>query len=129
MIAALPWMRVDSYLVEVKATTQGEVRLTAKQAETATAEANRYVLCVLDLRSVQPARLAMAWTAGDIEPLTHLVTDIGVHVQSTWGLVEKARTSEVGISNEKYLRYGVPTSLWGKGCSIEKWIDSIKAPH
>lgn len=113
---------MDSYYVEVKATTHGDAKLTPKQAETASAAVDRYVLCVIDLRAVPDERLDETWTPEDVIPLAHVVAGIGEHVQSTWSLVEEARSEEVGIRNERALRYAVPPSVWEHGCSIADWI-------
>jgi hypothetical protein len=118
---------VDRFLVEVKATTTGEARLTPLQAATAGAEKERYVLCVVDLRSISADRLGRGWTRVDIDALARMVPGIGKAVGETWGLVEWARTEQVAIRNEKALRYGVPPDLWETGVSISAWVLQIAA--
>jgi len=113
---------VGSYFVEVKATTHGDAKLTPKQAETASKNAGRYVLCVIDLRTVPDQRLDEAWTPDDVVPLARVVAGIGERVLSTWALVEEARSGEVGLRNERALRYAVPPNVWEHGCSIAEWI-------
>ena len=44
---------VGPYLLEVKATTTGQARLTPLQAETASKKPDDYLLCVVDLRLIQ----------------------------------------------------------------------------
>ncbi len=113
---------VGSYFVEVKATTQGDVKLTSKQAETASLQADRYVLCVVDLRGISEVRLDEPWSIEDVLSLARLVPRVGTLVQDTWELVEEARISEVGLRNENALRYAVRPEVWEKGNSIRGWV-------
>ncbi len=119
--------RVGSFLLEVKATTSGEVRLTPKQAETATNEPNRFVLCVVDLRKVDLSSHGEEWAASEIEPLSRIIDDVGSTVSTTYDLVEQARTGEVRIRNEKALRYAVPGNVWENGSAISEWVSKITA--
>lgn len=121
--------QVGPYLVEVKATTTGQARLTPLQAKTASQKPERYVLCVVDLRQVSKADLAREWTAERVEPLARLVSDIGNRVGETYEWVGEARTFDVSIRNESALRYEVPPRIWGKkrGRSIGDWVKKIKA--
>jgi len=120
--------KLGSYLLEIKATTTGEVRLTPKQAETASKENERFVLCVVDLQEVLQDRLTQPWHASDIVPLASIVTNIGKHAEETRTLVEWAQASEIGIRNAKELRYAVPLTLWQEGITIQEWVIQI-APH
>ena len=119
---------VGSYLVEVKATTQGDAKLTPKQAQTASQRADRYVLCVVDLRGMTEERLDQPWAIEDVLPLARLVPQVGALVEGTWKLVEEARTSEVGLRNENALRYAVRPDVWEKGCSIREWVAATFKP-
>ena len=119
---------LGSYLLEVKATTTGEVRLTPTQAATASNEIERFALCVVDLRSLPSDRLSEPWEADDIEPLACIVTKIGKLVRDTRMLVERAQESEIAIRNESALRYAVPPSIWEAGITIQEWVAQI-APH
>ena len=110
---------IGPYLVEVKATTTGQARLTPKQAATAAGARERYVLCVVDLREEQD------WTADAVEPLARLVPDIGGMVGETYDWVDMARTLDVSIRNESALRYEVPPQIWELGMSISDWVKSI----
>lgn len=116
---------VGSYFVEVKATTQGDAKLTPKQAETASQRPDRYVLCVVDLRAVSQERLDEPWSIDDVSSLAHLVPQVGVRVQGTWSLVEEAKTSEVGLRNENALRYAVGPAVWEAGSSISAWVAAL----
>jgi hypothetical protein len=113
---------VQSTLIEVKATTTDRVRMTSLQASTAAREANRYVLCVMDLRGLSEARLDQPWSREDVLRLARLTTDVGSRVRSTWQLVEQAREGTVRISGEDSLRYEVPAAVWDPGCKIHEWV-------
>jgi hypothetical protein len=113
---------VGSYLVEVKATTQGDAKLTPKQAEVASSTPDRFVLCVVDLRGIPIERLDQPWKPEDVSPLVHLVPQIGLRIQGTWQLVESARTRQVGVRNERALRYAVPPAAWDGGYAISDWV-------
>jgi len=73
--------QVGPFLLEIKATSAGEVRLTANQAETASKNPDTYVLCVVDLLSLlSEEEIDGEWTALKVEPLTRIAADIGVEV-------------------------------------------------
>ena len=117
---------LDPYLIEVKATTTGQARLTTTQAATASQMPARYVLCVVDLRQVSHANLEQDWTADRVEPLAKLVPDIGGRIKRTYGFVKAAKTSPVSIQNESALRYEVPPHIWESGMSIAAWVEEIR---
>lgn len=117
--------KIGPYLLEVKATTVGEVRLTPKQAETASKEPARYVLCVVDLRNLSEEELNADWIASGVEPLAKVVPDIGNGVAETCFWIEGAKTNPVTIRNDSALRYGVPVSIWEEGVSISEWVKQI----
>ena len=116
---------VGPYLVEVKATTRSPVRLTPKQAATAASHADRYDLCVVDLREIDEERLDADWTGADVAPLASMFDDIGGRVHDTCVLVNRARASDVGIRNESALRYEVPVEVWDVGTSIADWVAAV----
>jgi hypothetical protein len=120
-------LEVGPYLLEVKATTTGQARMTPSQAATARAEAARYVLCVVDLRTISPDRLDGEWAATDVEPLAILVEDIGGAVAETCQHIDNARQSDVAICNEQALRYEVPVHVWSRGTSIKDWAEKVSA--
>lgn len=115
-------LKVGPVLVEVKATTTDKARMTPKQASTAAARPDNYVLCVVDLRGLPDERLDEPWTTPDILRLSRITNNVGVHVQSTWALVEQARDGTVSISGDGSLRYEVPSSIWGNGLTIGEWL-------
>jgi hypothetical protein len=118
------WLQVGARLLEIKATTTGDARMTPKQAETASAESHRYDLCVVDLRNVPADRLDADWDASDVEGIAKVVSSIGGSMKETFGLVEDARTRSIGIRNERALRYNVPAEVWELGLSIDEWVDA-----
>ncbi len=75
---AASMFEVGAYFVEVKATTKGDAKLTPKQAETASERADRYVLCVVDLRGLPEERLDKPWSIEEVSSLARLVPQIGV---------------------------------------------------
>lgn len=113
------------YLLEVKATTTGEVRLTPAQARTASEELGRFILCVVDLRDVEHDRLEVDWTPAEVEPRARIVIRIGALASESHDLVEQAKGCEVGIRNDTALRYGVPVAVWQKGSTLAEWVDSL----
>ena len=116
---------IGPYLVEVKATTTGQARLTPTQAAKASTTSSRYVLCVVDLRQVLNADLEQNWTADRVEPLAKLVPNIGCRVEQTYDYVKNAKKSDVRIQNESALRYEVPPLIWESGMSIAAWVKAI----
>jgi hypothetical protein len=118
-------IEVGPYLLEIKATTKGEARLTPTQAATASEESSRYALCVVDLRTVAADELDGEWTPDEIDGLAKVVIDIGDSVRETCDLVEGARTNSVAIRNDAALRYEVPRSIWEGGMSINEWAAMI----
>ena len=116
---------IGPYLVEVKATTTGEARLTPLQAATASENHSTYVLCVVDLRDEAVERTS-DWTADRVEPLAKLVADIGGRVEETYHQVESARALDVSIRNESALRYEVSPQIWETGVSIADWVEAIR---
>jgi len=125
-VSAAEFMIGDRYLVEVKATTTDEVRMTAEQAKTAAAAGeDRYVLCVVALPETLPSGLPEEQVRKIVEDQARLLPDISCRIRTTWELVEQAKYGEVGIRNEKMLRYGVPRSAWTAGLTIEQWVSQI----
>ena len=116
---------VGPYLLEVKATTTGQVRLTSLQAETASSESDRYVLCVVDLRSVHVDQLAVEWSGPMVEPLARIVPEIGSRIRGTYSLVAAARARSIAVRNDSALRYEVPSEVWETGTSICEWISEV----
>ena len=116
---------IGPYLLEVKATTTGQARLTPLQAETASKEPDNYVLCIVDLRSFEDEDLASEWSASIVEPLAKIVPDIGSRVEGTYSLVEDAKSRPIAVRNESALRYEVPSEVWEAGISIAEWVSTV----
>lgn len=106
----------------MKTTTTDRARMTPKQAETAASHAEKYVLCVVDLRGVSEERFDQPWSKDDVLRLARITGSVGGQVRETWHLVEQARTGTVTISGDSSLRYEIPASVWGEGCNIEEWL-------
>jgi len=117
--------RLADYFLEVKATTTGEVRLTPLQAQMASEQTERFVLCVVDLRGVTPDRLEREWTAEDVEPLARMLMQVGALVGESHHFVEQAKGCKVGIRNDSALRYGIPVAVWEEGTMVPSWIDGL----
>ncbi len=117
------------YLLEVKATTTGEVRLTPSQARMASEHLERFILCVVDLRDVPKERLAEDWMCADVEPVARIVTQIGLLTCQSCDLVQQAKDCKVGIRNEAALRYEVSATIWEAGTTLEAWVASLPLPR
>ncbi|ATB26897.1 sacsin N-terminal ATP-binding-like domain-containing protein [Melittangium boletus] len=119
---ASSYFGVERLLLEVKATTSGEVRLTPTQAATASRTPD-YVLCVVDLRGIAPERLSTPWTPKEVAAHSRFVNTISGSVASTWALVERAQVEHVPIRNGAALRFGVAAELWQSGLTLSAWCD------
>jgi hypothetical protein len=117
--------QLGDYLLEVKATTTGEIRLTPLQAKTASDELGRFILCVVDLRGLPSDRVQGDWAPEDVEPIARIVVHVGTRVQESHELVQQAKDCEVGIRNELSLRYGVPVGMWEGALSLSEWIEGL----
>lgn len=118
-------VQMGDYLLEIKATTSGEVRLTPLQAQTASEQVARFVLCVVDLRGLPPERIEGQWSREDVEPLARIVPSIGNLTLEAHGLVTQARTCAVAIRNDDALRYAVPPDVWQMGIPLKDWVSQI----
>jgi hypothetical protein len=116
---------VGPYLVEVKATTAGPVRLTPAQAGKAGSEFARFVLCVVDLRDLRDDGLDQEWSEVDVTSRIVMLSYVGNRVLDTYQLVQLARQGDVGIRNDSALRYEVPPQIWKKGVGLSEWVASI----
>jgi hypothetical protein len=112
-------LEIGPWMMEVKATTSGDVRMTPTQAERASIEPDRYLLCVVDLRDTSDEERRGPWTTAFVEPRAWIFPHVGTSVAPTWALVEEAVDSVVGIRNEKVLRYSVPPSVWESGFATQ----------
>jgi len=117
---------VGKYLVEVKTTTSGEVRLTPTQARTASESPEAFVLCVVDLREVGPNPPDGGWTAEAVSPHVVLVPSVATAIEEPWDLVQEAKDCEITVRNDESIRYGVPVATWEKGVSIAAWVETLR---
>jgi hypothetical protein len=117
-------LAVGPYLLEVKATTSGDVRMTPAQARTASAS-DRFALCVVDLRGCSEARLGEPWTKDDVEKMARVVNTLRPRVSETHSLVQAATEQPISIQNENKLRYVVPIGVWQTGTAIKEWVKAI----
>jgi hypothetical protein len=117
--------QLANYLLEVKATTTGEVRMTPAQTQKACDDMDRFILCVVDLRGFTPDRVTSDWTPKDVEPRARVVVQIGLLANKSHSLVEQAKGCEIGIRNDSALRYGAPVKVWEGGLSLADWVDSL----
>jgi hypothetical protein len=115
-------LKIADYLMEVKATTTGDVNLTMAQARTASEQKSRFILCVVDFRGITAERMASYWNVEDIESRTKVFCGIGDLIQVPSDFIEEAKLCPVGIRNENTLRYGVPPKIWENGSSISDWL-------
>ena len=117
--------KLGSYLLEVKATTTGDVRLTPLQAKTASENPHRFVLCVIDLRGQE---LKQCWSPSDVGPYAKFVTYIGDDVVEVYEGVDELVNLEhpVRLRNEQQLRYGIVPDLWTSGYSIDGWVQTLR---
>lgn len=118
-------LEIGPWMMEVKATTSGDVRMTPTQAERASLEPDRYLLCVVDLRDTTDEERHGPWTMELVEPRAWIFPQVGASVAPTWTLVAEAVDSVVGIRNEKVLRYSVPSSVWKEGLGLDAWAASL----
>ncbi len=116
---------VGSYLLEVKATTTGDVRLTPLQAENASQFRDRFVLCVIDLRGKS---IADSWYPSEIKPFAKIVSEIGYKTIEVYEEVDSLTDASkpIRLRNEQQLRYGVSERLWEGGMSIDDWVQSLR---
>jgi len=122
-----------SFLVEVKATKQGSVRMSWVQAETAGRDPKHYVLCVVDLAdSLELAdRLAGAQEAAPeaIRDCIKLVPDIGFRLDAAVAnLATAVETGSPDIEVEKAdeLRFRISRRVWLGGHALLSWAESVR---
>ena len=117
------------HFLEVKATVSRDVRLTPRQAETASDYPDRFVLCVVDLSDLgDDAYSKSEWEAADIVRSTKIVTNIGARFSEVCNSIATFTKGgrSVRLWNEGQLRYGVSEELWSQGISIEAWARSLR---
>jgi hypothetical protein len=128
------WLEISkahrSYLLEVKATTQTTVRMTVTQAETATREKARFILCIVRLDGP-------VVTEDRVLKGARFVSDIGVQTEPLWKQFEnlqhekskaRARVGDIEIEiSESETRFKVGLAIWEKGKSFEEAVTLLKS--
>lgn len=122
---SLTQFALGPWLVEVKATVTGEVRMTPLQAQTAALEPDRYVLCVVALDELPDPDAGPALDV-EVRAKARIITDIGPDADATTAYVAAAEEGEVRLRNSHALRYAVLRPRWEEGMTIDEWIDSIQ---
>lgn len=116
------YFEVGAYMVEVKATTTGEVRLTPLQAATSVDDPGAFVLCVVDLRSFEGNVHQVDWTTADVSARCRLVSGQSLPIDETLTFVRNAEGSDIPIRNATALRYAVRPDLWVTGLDLDQWV-------
>ena len=116
----------QSFLIEIKATIGTVARMTVKQAETAVANKDKFLLCMVRLDTP-------AVTPEIVQERCRFVMDIGHQIQPVWEEYNKYKDTkdkvcthvgEVGlIVQDSQVRFSVGEGAWTAGKSIE---DAVK---
>ena len=131
---------VGTYLLEVKATTSGDVRLTPLQAQTASQCPDQFILCVIDLRgksssvlgtlnAFEPLSAAvLSGIADNLQQYARIASGVGDHTVEVYESVDSLSKPDepIRLCNRQELRYGVLKSLWTNGISLDEWIQSLQ---
>lgn len=110
------------FLVEVKATTTDEARLSPLQAEFAIKNPDTYLVCVVDLKGSQVV------SAEDIadEQIVRAIRIVGDLAPTlTPVFVERRDTEHVRLDNAGKLRYCLRRQLWVSGEGLSNWVKKI----
>jgi len=115
----------ESFLIEIKATTEDDARMTVPQAKTAVAEKKRFSLCTVSLPKTEVTKEAVL--AG-----SHFTMDIGERIQPLWDeylrietTKQKAHVQQGGIKLEiskSQTRFSVGREIWELGLSFKDAI-------
>ena len=114
--------QVDVFKVEIKTTTMSEARLTPLQAATCAKDADKFVLCVVDLRGFEGDVHQVDWDTLDVSDFCRFVSGRSLPIDETLSLVRDAEGGEVPIRNVSELRYAIRSDLWQEGFSIAQWV-------
>jgi len=121
------------FLIEVKATQGDSVRMSWRQAETASQNTSQYALCVVDftehpdlfdrvLDEDQP-------TSDIIAGCMRLVPTIGRNLAAfVENLTTAVETENPGIDIEKAdeIRFRISHRMWQGGCKLDDWATAVK---
>lgn len=122
-----------SFLVEVKSSREDYVRMSWKQADTATKNADRYVLCVLDLREapdlVESILSDSPVLTEDVSSHLALVPEIGhLLANPVDGVSTMIKCQEPGIVVEKtdQLCFRIRDDVWSGGTALGEWVKHVR---
>ncbi|MGH9342362.1 MAG: ATP-binding protein [Terriglobia bacterium] len=119
-----------SYLVEIKASTEFDFKLTPTQAETAVLKNDRFVVCTVALQAIAP-------TEDEVRKGARFTFDIGTLIQPLWNSYEtlrsgvEAATRKVGdieiVTEDSQTRFRLGKSTWENGQTFEQAVEKFKA--
>jgi len=125
-----------SFMIEVKATTVDEVKMTLAQASKAQTNGQAYLLCVADLRErgeileripANPTDEEMTILAAELESIMCIVK-IGEEVATKVSLLQQivSASGEVRVDLGAAVRFVVPSAIWkDKAISISDWVSRL----
>jgi len=115
-----------TFLIEIKSTTENDVRMTVPQARTAVAEKKRFSLCTVSLPKTEVTKEVVL--AG-----SHFTMDIGERIQPLWDeyrriedTKQEAHVQQGGIKleiSESQTRFSVGREIWELGISLKDATD------
>jgi hypothetical protein len=119
-----------SYLVEIKASTEFDFKLTPTQAETAVLESDHFVVCTVGLHTSTPSE-------DEVRKGARFTFDIGTRIQPLWNAYETLRTGreaatrKVGdiemVIEDSQTRFRLGRSTWEHGLTFEEAVRTFKA--
>ncbi len=115
-----------TFLIEIKSTTENDVRMTVPQAKTAVAEKKRFSLCTVNLPKTEVTKEIVL--AG-----SHFTMDIGERILPLWdeylrieNTKQEAHVQQGGIKleiSESQTRFSVGREIWELGMSFRNATD------
>jgi len=118
-----------SYLIEVKATTESNVRMSVRQVETAAKQKDHFVLCMVKLDS-------SAAVEADIREGARFIFNIGSLVEPLWGAfsdLQNAKDStcirigDIAMEiQESQTRFRVGNDTWTTGMLFDEAVSFLK---
>jgi hypothetical protein len=125
--AETDWLRfeITPFLVEVKATRENVIRLSALQAKTAVDTGGHYILCVVDCREGEVPTDANQFTPDVVLPRLRIVSDIADRLKPIYGKSESVSTADVRVEIAGYIRYIVQKHVWETCADLASWVTSV----
>jgi len=116
---------LNSFLIEVKATTVASARMTVTQARTAVGQPDRFILCMILVDGPDS-------TIDSIRHNSRFIADIGVRLEPAWreySKIESAKRSGTRpfegielVMTENQTRFAVDKSVWLTGLTFAEAI-------